>query len=215
MFLESRAFAILHCTLFLSCPAGTTIPSHLPPPQMHTHTHIHVDVCACAGSSASTMPLYGCMTHRPACPTGVDFHSWSPLLRHIFPSADIMSCHAKCLLSVLNLTYNMSTWLVFIYLHRQHKYIAYIHNVALPASHLQCAFQQTRSSLLYSELLNSEINAVRDHSGLFNPAGLPLFLNQLYVYMSVMKPSLGSDLDCGHHATTMSMVSSYMHTCTL
>lgn len=106
VFLESRTVAIPLSTLFLSCPAGTTILSlHPTRPHPHhrcTHTHTDVDVCVCAGlvwwSSASTMPLYGGMTHGPACLTGVDFHSWSPLLKLIFPSANITSRHAQCLL---------------------------------------------------------------------------------------------------------------------
>lgn len=105
-FLESRAVAVLHSALYLSCPAGTTTSSPLLLPTTDAHTH--VDVCACAGlvwlSSASAMPLYGCMTHRPACPTGVDFHSWSSLLKHIFPSANIVSCHVLHRLAVLLLT---------------------------------------------------------------------------------------------------------------
>lgn len=77
----------------------------------NTDAHTHIDVCACAGllrwSSASTMPLYGCMTHRPVCPTRVDFHSWSSLVKHVFPTASIMSCHVLCLQAVLHLTYTV------------------------------------------------------------------------------------------------------------
>lgn len=72
VFSESRAIPILHSTLFLSCPAGTTTPStlHTPPPrqpspaagaapQMYAPTL--TDVCECVRlvpwSPASTMPL--------------------------------------------------------------------------------------------------------------------------------------------------------------
>lgn len=46
VFLESRAVAMLHSTLYLSCPAGTTTPS-LPPPPRHRCTHPHRRVCMC------------------------------------------------------------------------------------------------------------------------------------------------------------------------
>lgn len=100
---------------------------HLINPHTPTHTHrcAHphtVDVCVhvqrpVRRSSASPMPLYGCMTHRPACPTRVDFHSWSSLLKHVLhppspplspPLASIPSCHVLCLQrATLRLTYTV------------------------------------------------------------------------------------------------------------
>lgn len=42
VFLESRAAAIQHSALFLSCPAGTTTPSLLPPSTpIETCVHVH------------------------------------------------------------------------------------------------------------------------------------------------------------------------------
>lgn len=117
VFLESLAVVMLHSSLFLSCPAGTTTQSLLPPPTCHrcTLAHTHIDVCACAGlvwrSSAFTMPLYGCMTHRPACPTGMDFHSWSSL-KHIFPFTSIVSYHVFSLtVPLLTFMYSIPMWI--------------------------------------------------------------------------------------------------------
>lgn len=57
VFLESRAVAILHSALFLSCPAGTTTLSLLPPAAT-TDTHTHIDVCACARAGIVVLCLY-------------------------------------------------------------------------------------------------------------------------------------------------------------
>lgn len=113
VFLESRAVAMLHSALYLSCPAGTTTPSlHSSSLPTATDAHTHIDVCACAGlvwwSSASTMSLYGCMTHRPACPTGVDFHSWSSLLKHIFAPQSV-SCPVTSCANLLSYSWHTCT----------------------------------------------------------------------------------------------------------
>lgn len=121
--LKSHAVAALNSALYLSCPAGTTISSTPTPRHTRRCAHPHtVDVCVhvqrpVRRSSASPMPLYGCMTHRPACPTRVDFHSWISLLKHVLhppspppptPLASIASCHVLCLRrAALHLTYTV------------------------------------------------------------------------------------------------------------
>lgn len=131
------------------------------------------------------MPLYGCMTHRPACPTSVDFHSWSSLLKHVFPPASIMSCHVLCLQAVLHLTYTVhmhicsrhllipkkkfSSNICDIYRCPYRPLVCSAHrvnNTAWLASRFQCTFHQLTGLVTLSpELLNLGLNAVGEHRG--------------------------------------------------
>lgn len=201
VFPKSHAVAALNSALYLSCPAGSTISSAPTPRHTHTHArrceHPHtVDVCVHVQrpvwrSSASPMPLYGCMTHRPACPTRVDFHSWSSLLKHVLPPPHslwpVSRLVTSCAYDALPYTWHIQSTRTCIrhLLILKNPFCFYIcitayrcpygasalavytaNNTARPASRFQCAFHQLTGLVTLSpELLNLGLNALREHRG--------------------------------------------------
>lgn len=69
---------------------------------VRTHPNRRVWMCQ-AGTMVPCLyyALVGLHGPQTTMPSGVDFHSWSPLLKHIFPSSNIASCPAFCSLLLL------------------------------------------------------------------------------------------------------------------
>lgn len=170
-------------------------------------------------SSASSMPLYGCMTRRPACPTRVVFHSRSSLFKHVFPLASTMSCHILWQQAALYLTYtahvsvsqtpanlkepipcshkrhaaHMSLWT----LRSAHT----VSNVTRLASRFQCTFHQlTGLVTLSTELLTSGLNAL--HWTTVQAIRTYTVLLCIFGCEFVSQQSLDNHLDCVQYATT-------------
>lgn len=159
------------------------------------------------------------MTHRPACPTSVDFHSWSSLLKHVFPSASVMSCHVFSLQAVLHLTYTVHMHICSRHLltpkkkfssnicdiyrcpYRPLVYPAHrVNNTAWLASRFQCTFHPLTGLVTLSpELLNLGLNAVGELEAgqpLCCPAGFALFYCVFICVCWSLWPGFDSDLDC-------------------